>query len=377
MTRTAPVATRAGLAAATIAAALLLGAGALPGQSVMDRTPNVEGPWSTAFGQIQFNFLHRFGITDPPTRKVFNSPTFLLAAGLPSDLDVGLRYASNSVLVSGTPNEFEGFARWVPVRQERGWGADVGLQVAYNRAANSADAELALGRAFGPVKLLAAGRAFSAYRGDDAEVALAGGARWQLTDHVALAADVGGVVGADSADAVWGAGLHMGIPFTPHSFSVHVSNANTSTLQGSSRAAGDRRWGFEFTVPITLSRFFGDSGGQADGGDAVEVDPDAPAADAVVEMDNRLRFLPDTVRVPVDGVVEWRNTSDIVHTVTGDPERAMRAENVIMPAGAERYDSGDLAPGARFRHTFREAGVYRYVCVPHEAAAMVGVVIVE
>jgi plastocyanin len=206
-------------------------------------------------------------------------------------------------------------------------------------------------------------------------MALAGGTRWQLTDHVALAADVGGVVGADSADAVWGVGLQMGIPATPHSFSVHLSNANTSTLQGSSRAAGNRRWGFEFTVPITLSRFFGGSGGQTSG--AAAVDPDAPAADVVVEMDNRLRFLPDTVRVPVGGVVEWRNTSDIVHTVTGDPERALRAENVALPEGAEPYDSGNLEPGARFRHTFEVAGTYLYVCVPHEAAAMVGVVIVE
>ncbi|NIP80312.1 MAG: hypothetical protein GWM90_14240, partial [Gemmatimonadetes bacterium] len=93
-------------------------------------------------------------------------------------------------------------------------------------------------------------------------------------------------------------------------------------------------------------------------------------------MDNRLRFLPDTVRVAAGETVRWENPSDVVHTVTADPSRAMRPENVALPEGAERFDSGDLLPRGSFSHTFRVAGVYRYVCVPHEGAGMTGVVIV-
>jgi plastocyanin len=35
-----------------------------------------------------------------------------------------------------------------------------------------------------------------------------------------------------------------------------------------------------------------------------------------------------------------------------------------------------MAPGAVFEHTFRVAGTYRYICVPHELAGMIGTVIV-
>jgi plastocyanin len=67
----------------------------------------------------------------------------------------------------------------------------------------------------------------------------------------------------------------------------------------------------------------------------------------------------------------------VVHTVTADPARAFDASRVNLPEGASTFDSGDLAPGATFEHTFTVAGEYRYICVPHELAGMLGVVIVE
>ena len=359
------------------AAATAMAAGGLGAQSALERSPNVEGVWTAEPGRMHFHFVHRFDVTDPPTRKVFNSPTFLFATGLPWRLDVGARYGTSSLLVPGTPNELELFARWAPLDDARGAPVDLGVQLAHNRAAGSVDAELALSRAFGPLRLTAAGRAFQAFADAESEFALAGSAVVRLSRHVALGADVAGLLGASESDAVWGAGLQMEIPYTPHSVSLHVSSANTGTLQGASIGAGDARWGFEFTVPFTFSRYFGESSGDSRAAATPTGGGAAAAPAAVVEMDNRLRFLPDTIRVAVGETVEWRNASDLLHTVTADPERAFQRANVLLPDGAEPFDSGDLAPGAVFRHTFTVAGTYRYTCVPHEPAGMMGVVIVE
>lgn len=358
-------------------AALAAVAGGLGAQSALDRSPNVEGVWTAQPGRLHFHFVHRFDVTDPPARKVFNSPTFLFATGLPWNADVGVRYGTSSLLVQGTPNESELFVRWAPLDDRRGAPIGLGLQVAHNRAAGSLDTELALSRAFGRLRLSAAGRAFQAFADAESEFALAASAVVRLSRHAALGADIGGLVGVEDADPVWGVGLQMEIPYTPHSVSIHLSTANTGTLQGASIGAGDARWGFEFTVPFTFSRYFGQGPEDSPPDGAAATDDAVSAPAAVVEMDNRLRFLPDTVRVRVGETVEWRNTSDLLHTVTADPERAFRADNVRLPDGADPFDSGDLAPGAVFRHTFSVRGTYQYTCVPHEPAGMVGVVIVE
>lgn len=345
--------------------------GAVAAQSTLDRSPNIEGLWASRAGMVHFHFLHRFRLTDPPTRKVLNSPTFLLAAGLPHRLVIGGRYASNSVLVGGEPNEWEGFLRWMPLWREGGHPLDLGIQASYNGTAESLDGEVLLGREAGPFRLLAGVRGYSAFAGGGSEAALLGGGRLELHRHVALAGDAAKLVTADGADVAWSLGLQLGIPYTPHSLSLQVSNANTNTLQGSAVGVGDHRWGFEFTVPIRLGRYFG--GGGENG--KAEVAP--PPADAEVEMTNRLRFLPDTVRIRVGEAVRWRNTSDLLHTVTADPEKATRSGSVRLPSGASSFDSGNLPPGEEFRHTFTVPGTYEYFCVPHEAAGMTGVVIVS
>jgi plastocyanin len=40
---------------------------------------------------------------------------------------------------------------------------------------------------------------------------------------------------------------------------------------------------------------------------------------AVVEMTNTFAFSPETIRIPVGGTVEWRNTSIATHTVNRRP----------------------------------------------------------
>jgi len=98
---------------------------------------------------------------------------------------------------------------------------------------------------------------------------------------------------------------------------------------------------------------------------------------AVVTMTNDLRFVPDTVRVKEGQAVLWKNSSMIVHSVTGDPGMATLKGSARLPQGAKPFNSGLLDPGGEFRHTFSVPGTYQYFCIPHEGVKMYGWVIVE
>jgi len=98
---------------------------------------------------------------------------------------------------------------------------------------------------------------------------------------------------------------------------------------------------------------------------------------ATVTMTDGLQFEPARATVPAGATVLWRNDSGALHTVTTDPTRARTAGNVQVPAGAEPFESEDLAPGQTFAQRLTVAGEYRYVCRIHEAAGMVGIVTVE
>jgi plastocyanin len=96
----------------------------------------------------------------------------------------------------------------------------------------------------------------------------------------------------------------------------------------------------------------------------------------VVELNDKLRFAPTEITIKAGDTVEWRNIGSIPHTVTADPRLAPGLRNVELPDGAEAFDSGWVTAGQSFRYTFGEPGVYRYICLPHEQARMVGTVIV-
>ncbi len=228
-------------------------------QTVLDRTPNLAGAWVGPPGVLHFNFLHRFSVSDAPERKVTSAPTFLLAAGLPSRILLGFHYASNSELSPRYPNEWELFGRFAPLDQELGSPIDGAVQAGYNLAAEGLDAEASVARREGPVRVLGAVRLL-AEPGDasGADVALAGGVALRLTRHVGLAADVASLTERQAGERVaWSAGVSLAIPHTPHTLSLHATNTNNATLQSSSRGTGETRYGFEFTIPVTLSRYFG------------------------------------------------------------------------------------------------------------------------
>ena len=380
---------RAGRSISTLCCALVLAVAAAPaaaGQSLLDRSPNFGGAWTGESGTLHFHFLHRFQATDAPARKVLNSPTFLLAGSLPHRLLVGTRYATNSLVRTGYPNEWEFFARWNALPSTAARPFDLGIHAGWNQAARSVDGELSVVVALDRLRLLGIGRAFSdGYHGGEARYAVGGGATLRLHPWLALAADAVTLIDrTDAEEVAWSAGVQLQIPASPHTLSLHASNANTTTLQGSARGFDDVLWGFEFTVPLTLRRYFGGSSAassaaaasNAAASDAMARPPVGRVA-AEVGMTNRLTFTPDTVRIRVGEAVRWTNGSVLPHTVTADPSKAARATNVSLPDGAAPFDSGNMNSGDTFTYTFTTAGTYRYVCLPHELAGMVGVVIVE
>jgi hypothetical protein len=226
------------------------------GQTTLARTPNIEGFWAPRPGVVQFNFMHRFHVTAAPLRKVVNYADAGGGAGLPGDAVVGTRYASNSLLVSARPNEWELFGRWAPLRESRGPGGR-GVQVAHNGPAGGVDGELLVGGPWARSVGCWPARAFSSFRGEGGEVALVAGVTVRLGRYVALAGRCRRPRGRVSGDVAWSGGLQLEIPYTPHSLSMHVSNVNATTLQSATHRHDRPPLGLRVHGPLTLRRYLG------------------------------------------------------------------------------------------------------------------------
>ena len=331
----------------------------LQAQVPLDRPPNLRGTWVPDPGVLQFNFVHRFYVSGPPDNSVINYPTFTFVQGLPARLGLGVTYATKSDVTTDASNEFELFGRWQaldgPVR--------LTVTPAYNVTAQSADGELDADWTRGALTLVGTARAMSnAYDAGDFRAALGAGAVVRLNPYVALAADVASLTDAASGeDPAWSAGLLLGIPGSPHMLSLHVSNVDVNTIQGSSRrgplaaSITDKPlFGFEFTIPIHLKRFapwFGGGASAAAAGSSATAAADVRIA--------QMRFGTDTVRIAAGQTVQWTNDDELAHTVT------------FQDGGG----STPIPKGGSFSRTFDQPGTYAYYCTPHPF--MRGVVIVQ
>lgn len=356
---------------AALAAALALPAPA-GAQSLLDRPPNLSGNWVGNRGTLYFNFLHRFSASDAPVRKVSNVPTFTVSAGLGMRSMVGFHYATNSALAPAYPNEWEFWARHQLLSQDAGGPVDLAGQVAYNLAAEGVDGEVSLARRFGGIRIVTAARVLSdALQAGETRFALAGGGTLRLNRYFALAGDVATLMNRQEGEEMaWSAGLHLAIPHTPHTLSLHASNTNAYTLQGLSRGEDFVRYGFEFTIPLTLARWFGPGASGAPHGAAIPAPPPGAPADAtpsnvaagpVTRAGMRgMAYTPARIEIDAGGTVEWTNNDPLAHTVT---------------AVDGKFDSGLIQPGGKWSHTFTEPGTYDFNCTPHPF--MKGVVIVR
>ena len=325
-------------------------------QGVSQRSPNLANTWAPAPGVVQLNFTHRFDMSRPPLRKITNTPSFQVATGIVPSLGVGFTYGSNSDLVNAYPNEWELFGRWTPLTQDNKAPLDASLQAGWNVAAESFDAELSAARALGPLRLLVAGRAFHhAFYEDSARYAVAGGAALRLSPWLSIAGDYATLIERTDAERpAWSAGVQLTVPYTPHSMSVHASNVGTGSLEGASRGSRTR-WGFEYTVPLTLRRYAPRRAtprpvALAGSGSSIArmTGPEMRAPDTVVVTIRKFMF--DTITVNAGDIVVWRNSDQVEHTITAD-------------SGA--FESPVIKPGARWSFRFTAPGTFTYHCMPH------------
>ena len=340
---------------ASAVALLALAPFAIAPQSVVQRTPNLSNGWAAIPGVVQFNLTHRFDVSEAPLRKLTNTPTFQVATAIAGPLGVGFTYGSNSDLVPAYPNEWEWFARLSPLSQDAGAPLDASLQAAWNVASESFDTELSVARQLGPVRVIAAGRAFhhAFYQAGD-RYALATGATLRLTPVLTVAGDYATLLErSDQERAVWGAGVQLTIPSTPHSLSIHATNVGTGTLEGASRGSRTR-WGFEYTVPITLRRYAPGSAGRHS---AIEASPPAALAaaaerrgDTVVVTIRNFRFAREKVTIDAGDVIVWRNADPVEHVIRDDH---MTFESPVITSARE------------WAHEFTTPGTYTYHCKPH------------
>lgn len=74
-----------------------------------------------------------------------------------------------------------------------------------------------------------------------------------------------------------------------------------------------------------------------------------------------LKFGPQILAVNAGATVFWTNNDAVNHTVDSDAVRI--------------FNSGNLAPGATFKHTFNSPGTYAYHCSAHPG--MTGTIVVR
>lgn len=85
-------------------------------------------------------------------------------------------------------------------------------------------------------------------------------------------------------------------------------------------------------------------------------------------------FQPDAIEIAVGDAVTWVHDDTPTHTVTSGTVEDGSSGVTASPDGT--FDSGDLANGETFEHTFDEPGTYPYFCAIHPAT-MRGVVTVS
>jgi plastocyanin len=98
----------------------------------------------------------------------------------------------------------------------------------------------------------------------------------------------------------------------------------------------------------------------------------------VIKMaDKEPFYTPEKVSIKVGDTVQWVNDGQTVHDVSTNAANAQNPKDTSMPKGAQAFDSGFIPPGGDFSYTFTVPGTYKYFCLPHEKAGMVGVVVVK
>jgi plastocyanin len=343
-----------------LAVALLCGLIEAPAtaQSVMEKSPNIQGVWGVPSGNASFVFAHRFEVLSGGD-ELFSVPTLTLAFGLPLGLTLGTDFTSFSEVIRDNSggNETQFWLKRPFMVTPRVRGAILG---GYNTAASSGEAALDARLSFSRFELYGEARGHTDLFGRG-EAGASGtiGASVRITRHFAVTGDIGRVLTEDTVPSAWSAAVAFEIPGSPHTLSFQISNSGATTLQGVARekTIGPKsyRRGFAFTVPLgTPERWL-----------RIFNPPPPPPPSPASEAGRRVTiqgyaFGPGELRIRAGEQVEWVNLDPVAHTATADDRS---------------WDSGSIAEGQSFTRVFDTPGRYSYFCLPHPN--MRGLIIVE
>jgi plastocyanin len=90
------------------------------------------------------------------------------------------------------------------------------------------------------------------------------------------------------------------------------------------------------------------SSGELEGGRANKTLPPAATVSVVQVSMQSLQFSPATVEIKIGDTLEWKNDDLVPHTAT-----------------SAQFNSGIMAAGTTWRHTFAERGNFPYICNFH------------
>lgn len=107
-------------------------------------------------------------------------------------------------------------------------------------------------------------------------------------------------------------------------------------------------------------------------------------AETTIDMNDDLKFVPDTVEVAGGETVTWENVGSVEHSVTAyeddiPKDAAYFASGDFDSESAARnaWPDGSIAGGETYERIFDTAGEYQYFCIPHEQAGMRGTITVQ
>lgn len=325
--------------------------GPLAAQSYLERTPHVDGGWVGLPGMLYMDDWALFRTTAAEGDGLLAMPFYRALFSLPPGILIGGSLAANAR--PDGEDVLELFARvgFPRVLEEHEWA--FGLTAGYSRPEGSVDGELSLWKALGPLRVLAAARAFSDLDGRGGRMAVMGGAVVPVTPGrmpVALAADLAWVPRDDEADGpLWSVGLHAGIASTPFTVAFQATNARDPGFQGSVVEGDEIHFGVAVMSPIPLGRFLGWVAPREQALSSVQNGVDSAPRMARVSI-SRHAYWPQRIEIPAGTIVEWVNDDRARHTVTADDAS---------------FDSGRVGEGERWRARFDAPGTYLYHCGAH------------
>jgi plastocyanin len=149
-------------------------------------------------------------------------------------------------------------------------------------------------------------------------------------------------------------------------------------MEGVAKGTATTRYGFEYSIPITLRRYLAsrsDSSAsrtpppsdehaiQAEGqvgGPSADSSPPVGRDTVVIDVKSLTFGRRQRVEVTAGTVVLWRNHDPLTHVVAADDKS---------------FESPPIDPAASWAKRFDDAGTYNYHCIPHPF--MMGTIVVK